>query len=323
MISILTWGNDSSFEMCVNNIQNIMTMCGIGFDLNNYNIYIPSFHFIGRYTHLKKKENVIYNVICGCEYFGCKSVTYKILNTTYGERVLSFMPKTFMTDNEKDIEDLKSDFKNTNLYIMKTDDQRSKDLQISNNLSFILSYIKEKNCKSVQKYIKTKILNNKLFTIRAYMLITISPDNNITIYFYNDALILVSDPYTDGSNISQYITCDVSSDDMSVLSDLYKSEFLNEDHRVKMLEMMKLVMKPFESIMKRKNTLIGNLQYDIFGVDIIIDENDNPMFCEINVGPNMESDETDKQKSLHKNLFLDTLSIVGVNKIISDNFTKL
>jgi hypothetical protein len=263
------------------------------------------------------------------------------LKKEYGEKkAATLLPFTWDLTNSGDIEKFRKDFDPNKLYITKNNRQRQEGLEIQNNLDNIL--------KSNNKYILVQELlqnpycvNGRKINLRVYVLVIKDADNNITVQVYKDgfmyytAELFQKNSLDDKHNITTgyvdrkiYAENPLTHSDFKIYLDsnrnLYPIEqnVISERTRVSDFVFNKIYKLVYDVFNVYNNILAKNslgVSFQLYGVDVAIDENLNAMMMEINKGPDLSAKDT-RDKELKINLSTDILKSVGLLPNTNNNF---
>lgn len=294
-------------------------------DNSDWNIYIPC-----GYNNIEKElltiNNNLYNKfifgINGCDSIVSKNKIWESLVNCFGRDEASlYMPESFVLHKSKDMDLFRKKFQTKNIYILKKNIQRKEGLKLTNNLNVILNSVLD-NYRVVQKYLTNLyLINKRKVNLRIYILIVIK--NGYKIFYVSKIgkCIYTRKEYNDNnfdfeSNITSYNL------DMNV----YKSNPRNFDELFKYVNQKsnngKLLFQNIDKLLKKISKCLSNNIYQssniknstcfqLFGADVIFDNNLNTYLLELNKGPDMiPRDENDKL--MKKKVQEDMFKIVGI-----------
>jgi hypothetical protein len=309
------------------------------FDKNNitqsnddWNIYIPC-GYNDVEDELKKiiinnkdKNKYIFGVN-GCDTIVSKNKIWESLVNCYGRKDAStLMPESYILDDPNEMEIFRKNFNpsQNEIYILKKNVQRKEGLKLTKDYFEILDGVKD-DYKVAQKYIRNLyLINGRKINLRVYLLIIIK---NKKTYFYLCKIgkcIYTNKKYNDNdldfeSNITSYNL------DMSVYKDSPRHfneliEYINENNKNnkdgnKLFNNIKLLMKKVslclsKNLYQSKN-IGGSITFQLFGTDVIFDEDLHPYLLEMNKGPDM-SPRDDIDNTMKNKVQKDMLKSVGI-----------
>ena len=238
----------------------------------------------------------------------------------------NYMPEAFIfpEDYDKFQTKIKTlDLSNkTNLWIIESKNIRKKELGILTDLDLL------KNIKILTHYKSPHLINGKKYEIRLYFLITgFSP---LKIYLFNDGIIKFCNKKYDLNELIKYsidkntlefsniISSNEKSDDNWTLEYL-KNYFINKNIVFnKIWEKIKdIIIKTVISVTDTIIPIIKKLKlsscnlFELFEVDILLDETHNPWLMRIAYNPSMNCDNVNLLKMKSK-LITDIFNIIGI-----------
>lgn len=271
--------------------------------------------------------------INGCDSLASKNNLWLILEKKYGRKKAStLMPETWILHNKNHMELFKKQYNEENTYIMKKNIQRKKGLHLTNILNEIIDNSDEK-FRVVQKYMKdTFLLNKRKINLRIYLLV-ICKNNKIESFVHkNGKCIYTNKDYNNTLDLEENITS------LNLDYDIYnKNPFdlieLKQYFNKHKLNYKKLYNNLINNLTLLHNTykhnickLKGNennLNFQLFGLDYIFDNDLNIFLLEINKGPDMNSKNNIDYK-LKYNIMEDVFIKVGlINSNKANMFIKL
>lgn len=291
-------------------------------DNANWDIYIPC-----GYNNVETELKIIdtYNDkqkifgINGVDKICSKNNLWNILEIEYGRtRSKHIMPETFILNNKDHMKLFSKHYNKNNLYILKKNLQRKKGIKLCNDYYYIMNSHYD-NFKIVQEFKNSLLINERKFNVRLYMLI-ICKNNSKTVYFHKyNKLLYAKNKYL-ASNLSDLESNVTNS--YTIGDSIYKTNPYNlEELKTHITDdnMVSLLNKIHNTIYMLSRVIIlrlgdlenikQNTKFQLFGVDIIIDDNYNPYILEINKGPDMNpKNDRDKKMKL---------------KVLNDMFSKI
>lgn len=244
------------------------------------------------------------------------------------------MPNTYTLYSDDDIARLEKEYDENKLYILKKNIQRQSGLQITDSLNDIL------NCDDdyvvVQELLQDPYtINGRKINMRFYVLI-ICNNNNMDVYVYNNGFMYYTkDKFIKNSkekdpNITTgYIDRSVYEKnplthedfrnylDQSRELSLYESSIYNKGLKLsdvvfkRIYNLLKDVFMALSNNVCNKNKLKSAISFQLFGVDIALNDQLYPMLMEANKGPDLGSKD-ERDGYVKNNCAEDTLEIVGI-----------
>jgi hypothetical protein len=246
--------------------------------------------------------------IDGCDDIIKKNTIWELLVESYGRGgAQKLMPNTFILNNNDDMNAFKNSFKKNRMYILKKNIQRKKGLKLTNNYSEILN-ANNLGYKVVQEYKDNLyLINKRKINLRIYLLIICDKTGNVNCYLHRRGkCIYTNKDYDDSvmdfeSNITSVnMDLDVYNRNPREFNEL--KEFLNKNgengnllfERIDIL--MSKVMNAVKHRLCKSDKFKNNVNFQLFGADVIFDKYLYPYLLEINKGPDMiPKDEKDRE----------------------------
>jgi len=280
---------------------------------DDWDLYLPcGYKFVE-----KEITNIDFNAtnkyifgISGSDKLASKNNLWNIIRNYYGLYEASkIMPITYILNNTDDMMVFQKKYSIHKKYILKKNLQRKLGLKlIKNDLNTILTANK-KGFKIVQEYIEHPFLvNGYKLNIRVYLLIICNNKNKQCFLHKKGKCLYTKYKYQNNlefdKNITSYMADkNIYNNNPLNLEDLYKYiDNTNNDSSVVKNKIKSIMIKLSNSI---KNHICNNSKlhkintFQLFGGDIILDDQLNPKLLELNKGPNMVptnyEDETIKQ----------------------------
>lgn len=275
--------------------------------------------------------------INGCDTIVSKNKIWEsLLNCNGREHASRLMPESFVLedDDEMKLFEKKFDPFQNQIYILKKNIQRKEGLKLTRNYQDIME-AKKDDYKVVQKYITNLyLINQRKVNLRIYLLVVIKDH---TIYFYmckNGKCIYTNKKYNDNdldfeSNITSYhLDMNVYTENPRTLDELkeYITKDLNEHNATTLFYRIELLMKEVSMCLSKNlyqsRNIKGSISFQLFGADVIIDNDLHPYLLELNKGPDMSPrDEIDEQmKTAVQNDMFKILNIIKDEKKSDNSF---
>lgn len=276
-----------------------------------------------------------------------KLALWKYLKQKYGNEIASSMlPYTWDLTDSNDIELFKTQYDKNKIYITKNNNQRQEGLQIHTSLDSILN--------SKNKYLLVQellqdpyLVSGRKINLRVYVLVIKDNYSNIKLNVYRDGFMYYTSELFERNNPSfktnittGYIDRQVYIDNPLTHIDFRK--WLDNPNRIKttiekyilkthpnikisdyifsqIYEQLGFIFKTYENII---GTRTDGVCFQLYGVDVAINDNLNPIVMEINKGPDLSSKDG-RDKDLKINLCTDILKSVGLIPNINNNFITI
>lgn len=347
--------NKCKYEMSetiknVLNDNNIIEMNNNDKESIDYDLYLPcGYNDINeeiKNLEVKSPKGRIF-IIKNADELIAKERLWKYVKNTYGiNKAKELMPNSYILDDKDDMERLKRDFKG--IYIMKKNIQRQEGLKITDSLEDILKG-KERNYVVVQELLQDPyLINGRKINIRFYCLV-ICKENNYNVYCFDDGFMYYTkelfkmNSLLDEHNITTgYIDRKVYEENPLTQKDfreyldserlLTKNEELIKKKNKKLSEygfnnIYKLLQEIFicyKGILCNKEKKYNNLSFQLFGVDIAVDNKLKSKIMEINKGPDLGAKDKRDSELKHK-CVKDMFKLIGLieNDEENNGFIKL
>ena len=242
-------------------------------------------------------------IIPNSDSFVSKNNLWNILrNSEFSDIV----PKTYLLDNYYDFQKFSKDFQKDKLYILKKNVENKKGVKvISAKLNEIIEEYYRNDYKLIQEFIRNNFLG-KQFVIRVFILAIKRKNLAVEVYFhkYNKLLFAI-----------QLITNNKIKSNYRNIESIQQKELIRDN--------MERVLKGLKFIIKNQDTNIlpDLIKYQLFGVDIVCDDNYRCYLLEINKNPNMsdfcniEREEKEKIKKEMIELVKNAKNLANYRKI--------
>lgn len=323
----------------------LMNVINENFKYFNHNLYIPCTYdnIQLEYNLLECDQAGMYFIIDNSDIMVAKDYLAMSLYSYYGDEANKYIPQTWITHNQTSMQNFKNQYNPSQLYIMKKNIQQQKDIQIFNNEFEILNAINgQQNVKYpyvvIQELLQNPyLIDGRKINLRVYVLL-IKYNNEYRIYMYNDgkvnyteSLYIPNSTDTKVNVTSGYINKEIYEKNPLTINEL--QNYLNDESRplspiekkiqrynmiseylmTNVSELIKKVFCIFGSKLGNKEKLKNNLKFQLYGVDIAVNEDLHVKLMEINKGPDMNASSGDKREcALKYNVIKDTLKIVDV-----------
>jgi len=279
---------------------------------DDWNIYIPN-----GYNRIEidldkltpHNENQIIFGVQGCDDLVGKTCLWNILEKTYGRFGASqLLPETFVLSNDDHVQLFKEQYKQNEIYILKSKRQRKEGLKLTRELKDILE--SKENYTLVQNYKRDLLLiNNRKLNLRIYLLLTIK-NGVVEAYINKYATCIYSNKEYDDSTLDFENNITSFNLDLKVYDEnpmtmkqlrtyLLDNGYDNPDVLFERINnKVAMVIDAVKPSLGRKGNLNNNLCAQVFGMDFVVDKDLNPFMLEANKGPDMQPKQ--EYKSVNK-----------------------
>ncbi len=300
------------------------------------NIYLPC-----GYTWVEKelrdykpRNGQIILAIDGCDQIVAKNGLWKVLSEKYGREYASqLVPRSYVTSSTNDMNLLKQEYDSHKIYIMKKNVQRQQGLKLTKNLSE-MQQARSNGYVIIQEYLMTPLLFDKRkFDIRIYLLVL---QKGAKKEFYRHSggrcHYTSQDFRTNDLERSIHIPSGYSEDHEfkdthpETLKDL--RDYMNKNSGSgdyffdRLDEMLRECCVAFSNVLGKDRKYVDKktVHCQLFGLDVLSDQNLRPVLIEINKGPEMAwSSEPEYQYK--QKLTLDMFELLGYTQKTNDQLT--
>lgn len=267
-----------------------------------------------------------------CNILTNKLTLWSIIYKKYGLiEARKMIPETYIINKLLDknsneyIRYIKS-FKKDKPYILKKNVQRQNGLQIVDNINNFTEY---KEYVIIQDLLQNPFLIDKRkINLRIYMLL-IMENNTLSAYVHKDGFLyytanIFNKDLTTESNITTgYVDRSVYENNPLTLQDLRK--YLNENNMKnnlfdKINELLKKVILAYKDNINTNSD--KKTYFQLFGVDIFVNNNLEPLLMEINKGPDLGYKD-DRDKNVKMKVVTDIFTLIGLTDETSVDFVKI
>ena len=298
---------------------------------DDWNLYLPcGYKYVeSEISNLSFNESNKYVFgISGSDNIASKNNLWKIIKNHYGfEEACKIMPTTHLLYNKQDMEDFKKTYDKTKIYILKKNLQRKLGLKlVQNDLPTILKSVKDKY-KVVQEYLeKPLLINGYKLNLRVYLIVVCSnKSKQLYLHKTGKCLYTIQKYNTDTLNFDTNITSYKQDKNIynknpltyeQLLTYLEKNNYNVKKADTNVKDVMKKTSDAIKSHLCNRKKLNSVVTFQLFGVDILLDDNLNAKLLEINKGPNMipiNSDDVLLKSTIYNDLYK------NVNILSNDN----
>lgn len=301
------------------------------------------------FEEIKKKKiseniydkNIRIFMLKNTDFLVSKIVLWLLIKNFYGaDKAAKIMPYTWNLNSKNDINDFKQKFVKNRLYIVKNNNQRQEGLLIMDDLDNIIN--------SNNKYLLVQellqdpyLINGRKINLRVYCLFIKNHKGSVKICIYKDGFMYYTPELFEKNTkeFSKNITTGyvdrkiyqenpLTHDDFRTYLDSNrnlteieknvrnKNIKLSEYIFIQIYDMLKSVFYIYTKLLSIEDLGIG---FQLYGADIAINDNLNPLLMEINKGPDLTAkDGRDKEVKLK--LSEDILKSIGLLPNVNNNF---
>lgn len=301
--------------------------------LNYFDLYLPcNYTFCEQEIQQVMKlkwMNKYLMMIDGCDNLAGKNTLWKVVCDRYGRSMTStLLPESYLLNNT-DLELLRQQHSSYSRYIIKKNIQRKEGLQLTSKLEDILD-AEQNGFVIVQKYINhVYCFNEHKVNFRCYVAMVGKPNKHLQSFLFQEGkCIYANQKYQiDSNNLEEQIT---SLHLKASKYDLFPLSFSSFEKHVpewktifkKIQQKLKMICDTFIPYLWQDQQMRKNYCFQLFGVDVILDDKMEPYILEFNKGPSLiPINEEDHQ--LKKQLLQQFFSLVGILPFSSSLFIPL
>jgi len=298
-------------------------------------------------SSLPNDENGIYFIIDSADQIAAKNLLWKNLVDYHGlSNAKMLSPETYALYDDKDKKRLEQNHYDGKIYILKKNIQRQHGLKITDSLQEILN--NNDNYIIAQDLLQNPyLLNGYKINLRVYMLVICDKDK-MHYFIYNDGFMyytpkkfIKGTKEFDYNVTTGYVDRHIYEINPLTIQDFIK--YLDSDRELtepesdirennlsvsnvlftRILDLMRNIVVSFKGkICKSTCKIYNNVTYQVFGVDVAIDDKLYPQIMEINKGPDLTfKDERDG--NVKKKMFLDIHKLLGILPNDNNGFMKI
>ena len=287
--------------------------------------------------HPSNKDQVIYG-ISGCDSIVSKDHIWFLLKKKFGKDASKIMPSTWRLFNKDEMKDFKLSYNPDRTYILKKNVQRKEGLKLTRDYDDIVDAYSKENYRVVQEYIHNVfIVNKRKINLRFYLLI-VCREGKVSGYLHREGKCI----YTNKDYNDKYLDFESNITSFNLDQSIYEKNPQTFDElrtylKTKGYDPEKLFKKSTEHLVnsiiasedklcKLKN-IYDNTSFQLFGVDIIFDNELHPYLLEMNKGPDMspknDVDTDIKYRVLHDIFTSDSINVIERENNLKNNFDKI
>lgn len=291
-----------------------------------------------------------YFILENCDVMVAKEWLWKFVVIYYGfEKAKTLLPTSYVLYDDIDKTRFENEYDPKKMYIMKKNIQRQEGLKITNSKEEILGGYKN-DYVLVQELLQDPYLIAGRKTNMRFYVLVVCKGNNTDVYVhkegfmyytkvpfvknsseeapnittgYIDRQVYVDNPLTHG-DLRKYLDDPKREGLLQIESEIRKQGLMVSDvYFGRIYDLIRDVFMAFVGRMSqgadgKKKFNDSNITFQLFGVDIGVNDNLSPMMMEINKGPDLGAKDDRDSKLKHK-VVRDMLKIVGVARKISDD----
>jgi hypothetical protein len=259
-----------------------------------------------------------------------KSNMWTNLVKKYGKDMACTMaPKSYVLYDNNDLELFKKEYDPNKLYIMKKNIQRQEGLKITNDKNVVLNGAKDMYVVAQELLQDPFMINGRKINMRFYVLL-ICQNNAISAYVHNEGFMYYTkmpfqkNSQKNGTNVTTgYIERWIYHVNPLTHGDFRK--YLGEKHEEvfnRIYELIRKVIQATDDKICQDSHLKPYVTFQLFGVDIALNNKLIPQIMEVNVGPNLETLDP-RDAEVKGSVFRDLLKLLNVVPNENNNFIRI
>jgi hypothetical protein len=303
----------------------------------NFHMYLPcNYNDIkGEIYNINTKNTCsdeMYFIVSNADELTGKDRLWRHLKQLYGDNATQIMPQTYVLYDQDDVEQFNNDYDPNKIYILKKNIQRQEGLKITNNKNEILNALNKDKYVLVQELLQDPfIIDGRKTNMRFYLLLVCN-NGQINAYVHNEGFMYyTAEPFVAGStdhkvNITTgYIDRAVYEKNPLTLGDLREYIDLNLNNVTnstivfnRILEVINKLTDAVGFSVCQDNSLFRCNTFQIFGVDVALNDQLMPQIMEVNKGPDLGGKD-ERDLNIKKKVVADMFNIVGIIPNVKDN----
>lgn len=323
---------------------------------DKWNLYFPCSYdnIYAEMNQMPIKDDAKYFILDNVDEFVAKDMLWKNIVSYYGIDIAKTMlPNSYNINDSNDMTRFTNEFDKDKIYIMKKNIQRQEGLKISRSKQELLNGDKN-NFVIIQELLQNPyIISGRKTNMRFYVLVTCkfygnSKTTNVYVHkdgfmYYTKVMFKKNSTDFDPNITTGYIDRKVYDENPLTHTDMIK--YLDDENRTNLLEdeshirlnnfkisdiyfyriynIIRTTFNAFIDKICKTEKFKNNTMFQLFGIDVAVDDKLFPLIMEINKGPDMGAKDKRDSELKHK-VIRDVLNIIEVIKIKDENrFIKL
>jgi hypothetical protein len=346
--TLTKWNRNECKYMMNDTLSNVLNANNIKQSNDNWDLFFPcGYDEINKeIEQLPVKENGKYFIIDNIDLMTAKEWLWLNVLKHHGiTKTLTMMPQTYVLYHEQDMKRFNEDYNTSKIYIMKKNIQRQEGLKISNDKDEINNGYKKNGYVLAQELLQDPYMISKRKTNMRFYVLILCKQGDMEVYVYNDGFMYYTkdffkkgDTSTETNITTGYIDrkiyeenplthkdfmvyLDKSERDLSIIEQHIRSQGLVLSQIVfhRIYALLVDIFFSFTGIICQMKKIYNNIKFQLFGVDIAVNDQLYPMCMEINKGPDMGAKD-DRDSNLKHGVITDLMRII---KSVDENkFTE-
>jgi len=335
-----TWNRNKCSSSIGDTFENVFKKYGINKSDDGWSVYFPCNYDdpAKEIDEMPVSQNGKYFMVAGADLCVAKDWLWKNVVEYYGiDKARILLPYGYILSSDEDLERFDNEYETNKIYIMKKNIQRQEGLKITKSREDILDGAKQGYVIVQELLDNPYIIDGRKTNMRFYVLV-ICKNNNMTVYVYANGFMYysaekyVKNSTETGPNItSGFISRDVYEKNPLTHDDLRK--YLDDPNRKNLLPAEKDIRNQGLAISKiyfqriydtirdvyiafvgkicSPNKLSNNVTFQLFGIDIAVDDKLQVKMIEANKGPSLDSKDQ-RDGELKQHVVRDIFNLIGV-----------
>ena len=221
------------------------------------------------------------------------------------QKTLKYLPQTYILNTKKDENNLSMlSFSSNKKFIAKGNKQRRQSIKII-EAHEIQDLLNSKKYRLIQEIIDSRnIINERAFNIRMFLIFTYS-DSKFKSYVSSNGKLIYSNDSENMISQTEFYDENLPLLLFDVFSDKY--DINRKSFYTQLKNICKAVSKMYEARINNKKLIRGKSFCQLFGIDLILDQNHQLKLLEINNRPQIKSNNN-RDKSFKKAVFRDYIN---------------
>lgn len=348
------WNRNKCEYILGDTIESELKKNGASRSTDSWDLYFPcGYDDISKeIDEMEVLPNAKYFVINNCDEMVAKQWLWMNVKNHYGrDYAKNVLPNSYVLYDNDDLKLFDKEFDKTKIYIMKKNIQRQEGLKITNDKNEILNGIKNQYV-IVQELLQNPYLISGRKTNMRFYILVICNGANLQVYAHNDGFMyytkvpfktnsLEIDPNITTGYIERQVYKEnpLTHDDLRAYLDNPVRQNLLDVEKVirnqglkisqvcfgRIYQALRTVFTAFVGRICKPSKLYNNTSFQLFGVDVAVDDELNVNIIEVNKGPDLNAkDERDSE--LKHGVVQDTLKLIGTftnPKLRDPKFVKI
>lgn len=312
---------------------------GVNKSNDSWNLYFPC-----AYDDINKEIDEMpilpeakYFIIDNCDEIVAKQWLWTNVKNHYGKDfACTILPNSYVLYDINDLKLFDKEFNQSKIYIMKKNIQRQEGLKITNNKTEILNGAKN-HYVIVQELLQNPYLISGRKTNMRFYVLVVCNGPNLQVYVHNDGFMyytkvpfkqnsLEIDPNVTTGYIERQVYKEnpLTHDDLrAYLDDSNRQNLLSVETSIRnqglkisqvcfsrIYQALRAVFTAFVGRICKPSKLYNNTSFQLFGIDIAVDDNLNVKIIECNKGPDMGAKD-ERDSKLKHGVVQDIMKLIG------------